>query len=83
MVESCWKYLLRLANGIDNRVWAINTIEFIKKEEVPAGCTVTYANFVCDYRTPKTKLYRFRLTVVGNRLEYPDDASLPAAFLLE
>ena len=38
----------RLANGIDNRVWETNTIEFIIKEEVPTGSTVTYANSVCD-----------------------------------
>ena len=37
-----------LSNGIDNRVQAINTTQFIKKEEVPIGHTVTYANFVCN-----------------------------------
>ena len=35
-----------LANGIDNQVRATNTIEFIRKGEVPKGCTVKYANFV-------------------------------------
>ena len=37
-----------LANGIDNRVRATKSIEFIRKEEVPTGRTVTYANFLCD-----------------------------------
>ena len=52
-----WKYLGnelgRLDIGIDNRVRETNIIEFIIKEELPKGCTVTYANFVCDYRPLK------------------------------
>ena len=58
--DTLWKAvgneLVRLANGIDNRVRATKTIKFIKKEEVPAGLTVTYANFLCDYR-PQNKNY--------------------------
>ena len=50
--DTWWEYvgteLERLANGIDNRVRATNTIKFIIKEEVPKGYTFTYANFVCD-----------------------------------
>ena len=34
-----------LANGIDNLVRVTNTIEFIRKGEVPRGCTVTYEFF--------------------------------------
>ena len=73
----------RLANGIYNRVLATNTIEFIKKEKLPTGHKVTYANFVCDCRPLKSEPYRVRLTVGGDRLEYPDDASSPAASRLQ
>ena len=71
------------ANGIDSWVRAINTIKFIIKEEAPKCCTVTYKIFVCDYRPLKSEPYRVRLIVGGDRLEYPDDASLPVAYLLE
>ena len=51
--DSWWKAvgneLGRIDNGIDNQVWATNTIEFIRKEEVPIGRTVKYANSVCYY----------------------------------
>ena len=55
----------RLANGVDNRVRATNTIKLIRKEEVPKGHTVTYANFVGDYRPLKSEPYRVILTVGG------------------
>ena len=51
--DTWWKAdgneLGRLANGIENRVRENNTIELIREEEVPTGCTVTYANFLFDY----------------------------------
>ena len=71
-----------LANGIDKLVRETNTIDFIIREEVPKCCTIKYSNFVCDYRPLKSEPYRVRLTVGGDRIEYPDDSSLPASFLL-
>ena len=51
--ETWWKAVRneigRLSNGIDKRVVGSNKIEFIIKEQVPKGRTITYANFVCDY----------------------------------
>ena len=38
---------------------------------------------VCDIRPLKTEKYRVRLMVGGDRLQYPDDTTLPAATLLE
>lgn len=38
---------------------------------------------VCDYRPLKDDPYRVRLTAGGDRLDYADDAGLPAASLLE
>ena len=81
-----WKAVVnepgRLANGIDNQVRATNIIEFIRKEEILTGRTVTYANFVCDYSPLKSEPYRVRLKVGCDILEYPDDASSPEASLL-
>ena len=54
--DTWWKAvgnkLGRIANGIDNGVRSTNTIKLIKKEELPPGRTVTYDNFVCNYRPP-------------------------------
>ena len=71
--DTWWKAigneLWRLANGIDNRVRATKTTEFIRNKEVPKVHTVTYANFVCDHRPLKSEPYRVILTVGGDRLE--------------
>ena len=45
----------RLAQGNKYGVKATDTIEFIKKEDVPNGRAVTYASFVCDHRPLKTE----------------------------
>ena len=42
----------------------------------------TYANFLFDYLPLKPEPYRFKITVDGEKIEYPDDASSPAASLL-
>ena len=72
----------RTSQGI-NKLLGNDTLEFIKKGEVPSGRKVTYANFVCDYRPFKLEKYRVRMTVGGDRLEYPYDTTSPAASLLE
>ena len=53
------------------------------KFDIPDVRIVTYANFICDYRPLKSDKHRVRLTVGGEKLDYPDDAASPAAFLLE
>ena len=72
----------RLAKG-NGRVISTDTIEFIRRCEVPIGKKVTYANFICDYRPLKSEPYRVRLTVGGDILEYSHDAGSPATSLLE
>ena len=85
--DTWWKvvgnYLGRISNVIYSRVRAKNTIEIIRKEKVPKGRTLTYANFVCDYCPLKSEPCRVILEVGGYRLEYPYDASSPSASLLE
>ena len=82
-----WKTALlnelgRLAQGI----WDIkgnDVIDFIKFNEVAKNRIVTYANIVCDMRPLKTEKFWVRLTVGGDRLQYPDNTASPAATLLE
>ena len=81
--KAIWNEHGRHANGNDNQIRSNNTIEFIIKEEIPTGSTVTYTNFVCDHRALKSESYRVRLTVSGERLEYPYDSSWPAASISE
>ena len=73
----------RLAQGVGTRMKGTDTIFFIPKSQVPAGRKATYANAVCDHRPLKEEEYRVRVTVGGDRLEYPHDPAAPAASLLE
>ena len=82
-----WKQSLsnelgRLAQGIGN-LKGNDAMDFISIKEVPRDRKITYANMVCDYRPLKSDPYRVRLTVGGDRLQYDDDASSPAATLIE
>jgi len=43
---------------------------------------VTYGKFVCDYRPQKESPFRTRLTVGGDRVNYPGDVGTPTADLL-
>ena len=72
----------RLAQGI-NDIPGNDAMEFISLSQVPRDRKVTYANMVCDYRPLKSDPHRVRLTVGGDKLEYYDDATSPAATLLE
>ena len=72
-----------MAQGISDGVSGTDTIDFIRKSEVPANKKVTYANFICDYRPLKTEPHRVRLTVGGDKLYCPYDGGSPAASLLE
>ena len=60
-----------------------DTILFKSKKEVPPDKKVTCASFVCDYRLLKNNLHRVRIEVGGDRLDYQDDATSPAANLLK
>ena len=72
----------RLANGLkDGRVKPTNTIRFIRKEDVPADRMkdVTYGSFSCDLKPNKEEVHRTRLTMGGDRINYPDDCGTPTA----
>ena len=52
-----------------------NKIKFIPKTAVPYGRTVTYGNMVRDNRFQKVETHRVRLTVGGDKINFPGDAS--------
>ena len=61
--DNTWKTSLsnelgRVMQGIGNRITGTDTMEFIKKEDIPHHKKITYANFVCDYRPPKAEKHR-------------------------
>ena len=71
----------RLAQGVGTRIPGTNTITFIAKAEVPPGRSVTYGKFVCELKPNKQEKERTRLTVGGNLVDYPGNASSPTADL--
>ena len=86
--DKVWKTSLsnelgRVMQGVKDRIIGTDTMEFIKKEDIPRTKKITYANFVCDYRPLKAEKHRVRMTIGGDRLEYHEDTTSPAASLLE
>ena len=73
----------RYSQGFKERVKAQDAMDFIHKHEVPPHKTVTYANFVCDYRPLKSKPFRVRMTVGGDKLSNDEDTGSPTASILE
>ena len=58
-----------------------NTVFFIPRSAVPVGCTVTYSRLVASIRPHKTETHCFRVTVGGNRLDFPGDNTTNCASL--
>ena len=74
----------RLAQGMPGRVEGTNTIFFIPKASVPADRwkDITYGRIVCNIRDNKVETHRTRLTIGGDRINYPEDCRTPTADLL-
>lgn len=49
----------------------------------PQKQKVTHANFVCDHRPLKSEPWRVRCVLGGDKLSYSEDASSPAASMLD
>jgi hypothetical protein len=64
----------RLAQGIRD-VKGTNTIAFIHAAEIPNDRTVTYGRLVCDIQQNKSEQHRVRLTVGGDRIDYPGETA--------
>ena len=73
-----------LAQGVGDRVKGTNTMKFICKKDVPSDRTrdVTYGSFLCKVRNKKKEKNRTRLTVGGNRINYPGEVATPTAEML-
>ncbi len=75
----------RLAQGLkDGRVKGTNTIKFIRKDKVPGKRIkdIMYRSFSCDFKPNKEEKERTRLTVGGDRINYPDDCGTPTADMI-
>jgi hypothetical protein len=67
----------RLAQGIGDRVQGTNTMFLIRHDQVPLDRRkdVTYGRIVVDIRPQKAKKERTRLTIGGDRINYPGETS--------
>ena len=54
-------------------------MKLIHKYNVPTGHTVTYAQFVCDYRPQKEEKHRTRTTLGGDCINYPGNMTTRGA----
>ena len=72
----------RLAQGVGTRMpTGTNTIFFISRNQVPIGRKVTYGRLVSSIRPTKSEIHRVRVTVGGDRLDYPGITSTSCASL--
>ena len=85
--RAVWEHSLsneigRLAQGIRD-IKGTETIFFIQKSEIPKDRLrdITYGRIVVSYRPQKTEKHRSRLTVGGDRINYPFDVSTPTSNL--
>eukprot|EP00956_Cyclotella_meneghiniana_P038365 scaffold152976_cov64-Cyclotella_meneghiniana.AAC.2 len=75
----------QLAQGIPGRVEGTNTFFFIKQDEIPTNRQkdVTYARICCNVRPEKVnEPNRCRITVGGDRINYPYEVATPTADLI-
>ncbi len=72
----------RLSQGVGTRMPSgTETIWWIRKHQVPSDRKVTYGRIVATIRPQKSEPHRTRLTVGGDRLDYPGAVSTPTAKL--
>ncbi len=73
-----------LAQGVGGRIEGTNTIYFIPYSKIPRDRLrdITYGRFVCDIRMAKEYPYRTRLTVGGDKINYPGEVGTPTCELL-
>jgi hypothetical protein len=55
------------------------TMRFIKRSEMPQGREATYAKYVCEYKPHKQEQERTRITVGGDRIDYPGEVATKSA----
>ena len=52
---------------------------FIPFHEMPSDCKATYGKIVCEFKPHKFERYQSRLTVGGDKVDYPFPVSTPTA----
>ncbi len=74
----------RLAQGVGGCIEGSDTIRFIPLSNIPHDRlkNVTYGKFVCELKPNKKEVNRTRLTIGGDRINYPGDCSTPTADLV-
>jgi hypothetical protein len=70
----------RIAQGIRD-IEGTNTIEFTTVAQIPWDRQITYGRLVCDIRPQKAETHRVRLTVGGDRIDYPGETATKNAEL--
>lgn len=78
------KELGRLTQGIPEVVDGTNTMFFVDYDAIPQDRRkdVTYARICVNFRPEKEDPNRVRITVGGNRINYPYDCGTPTADML-
>jgi hypothetical protein len=71
----------RLAQGLKRGVKGTNTINFIRREDVPAGRKASYGSFIVGVKAHKEETENTRLTLGDDQIEYPGDKSTRTAGL--
>ena len=62
----------RLSQGVSTRIpTGTNTVFFIAKLAIPHGRKVTYTQMVASIRPNEAEVNRVRVTVGGDRLDFP------------
>jgi hypothetical protein len=79
-IKSCSEEFHRLCSGTTNQP-GTNTMFFIPHTQVPTGQKVTYMRLVVTDRPMKSNPRRVRITVGGDKLDYPFDISTRTAGL--
>jgi hypothetical protein len=74
------KWMRSTSNDI-NRLYNTNTVQFIRRSNIPKGRKVTYGSFVVDIKDHKEEKEHTRLTVGGDQIEYPGNKSTRTAGL--
>jgi len=71
----------RLFQGICG-IPGTDTCFFIKKSQVPKHKCATYGHICCNVCLQKEEIYRTRLTIGGNLIDFPRNTSTPTTDLL-
>ena len=58
-----------------------NTVFFVPRTAIPYSRTVTYSQLVASIRSHKTETHSVRVTIGGNRLEFPGNTTTKCASL--